>query len=358
MRARCARKARPTCPVPTLLKSVPFLRVREGDQATVTITGHKKPPSPAPSTSPSAAPSKAPAVVWVVPPGVTSVNAGTGANQYTIRVPQGAAPNGFIISALPGSPTPTPSPSASPSNEPTLPPNGTIGGPADRLSADVKDPSVATIATAVPTTVPNARGEDTPSVAYTIKGQHAGGTRMMVSQGNDCVAVDLSVRPPTNRFTLTTGVGASLVSVNTFTSTTVTPQPSPAPGAPPQPPQFPAPGTYVYATETSKSQVSVPILGSFRVTDFPAQLNVFLTGGFFADSGRDKQVYGISIGSSDFLFTVGTHSAKVDSLSPYVNNGFLAAPGAPTTVSSRTMRPFYSLTFPLSTFADILGKIK
>jgi hypothetical protein len=51
-------------------------------------------------------------------------------------------------------------------------------------------------------------------------------------------------------------------------------------------------------------------------------------------------------------------SARVDQLSPYVVNGKLTVPGARITVSARTMRPFYSLTFPLSTFTDIPGKIE
>jgi hypothetical protein len=350
------------CPAPTLLKDVPNVRVREGDQATVKVTGRK---TPAPSSSPSPAPTKAPTVLWMVPPGVQSVNAMTDAKEkYSITVPKSAAAHGFVVSALP--PTPAPIGSASPSASPsaTTPPNGSIGAPADKLSADLKDTYVASIATSAPTTAPNAAGETVPSVTYTLKGEHSGNTRLVVSQGNDCVAVDVLVRPSKDRFTVSTGVGWSSIPKHSFTTVTVTPPPTPLPGGTPVPPPNPAPGTYVYQAESSGQQASLPFIGSYRITDAP-NANLYASIGFFAND-KNGPLYGLSIGSHELLLTAGWHSQNVDLLSPNVNtttglvqaNGVAATAALPTTFSSRTTKPFVSLTVPLSLFSNVLSQIK
>jgi hypothetical protein len=346
------------CPAPTLLKDVPYVRVREGDQATVKVTGRK---TPAPSSSPSPVATKAPTVLWVTPPGVQTVSATTDAKEkYSFTVPKSAAPNGFVVSALP----PSPAPSGSPSPSPIPPPNGSIGAPADKLSADLKDTYVASVATSAPTAVPNAAGETVPSVTYTLKGEHSGNTRLVVSQGNDCVAVDVLVRPTKDRFTVSTGVGWSSIPKHSFTTVTVTPPPAPAAGATPVPPPNPAPGTYVYKAESSGQQASLPFIGSYRITDGP-NANLYASIGFFAND-KNGPLYGLSIGSHELLLTAGWHSQNVDLLSPNVNtttglvqaNGVAATAALPTTFSSRTTKPFVSLTVPLSLFSNVLSQIK
>jgi hypothetical protein len=350
------------CPAPTLLKDVPYVRVREGDQASVKVTGHKK---PVPSASPSSVPTKAPTVLWVVPPGVRSVSATTTSNEsFTVSMPRSAAPNGFVISALPPSVPPSASPSPSPVTPPTALPNGSTGSGAATLSAELKDTYVASIATAAPTTAPNPAGEDVPSVTYTLKGEHSGNTRLVVSQGTDCVAVDVLVRPSKDRFTVTTGVGWSSVPKHGFTTVMVTPPPAPAPPATPLPTPNPAPGTYVYETESSGHQASLPFVGSYRLTDAP-NANFYASFGFFAND-KNGPLYGISFGSREVLLTVGWHSQSVDLLSPNVNtkthlleaNGAAATAPLPTTVSSRTTKPFFSLTVPLSLFTSVISQIK
>jgi hypothetical protein len=233
------------------------------------------------------------------------------------------------------------------------------------LTASIRDSYVASIPTQAPITTDETTNE--VAVNYTIKGEHSGRTSLRVVDGSDCIAINVLVSPPANRFTLTTGVAFSTVPHTTFATAVVSPGPTPAAGATPQP--GPTPGTYVFATETSATQSSVPFIGSFRLTDSPFGINYYASLGFFAKS-ESGPLYGLSASYREFLLTYGWHSQTVDALCPNVDStglvriggaGSFVAPvggGFPTTCSSRVTKPFWSLSLPLSTFTDLLNKIK
>ncbi|MDB5070980.1 MAG: hypothetical protein JWM87_2091 [Candidatus Eremiobacteraeota bacterium] len=248
-----------------------------------------------------------------------------------------------------GQPTPTPTPAMTP----------TPGADAP-LSGRIEDIGVASIATAVPTAAPNGNGLVQLQTTFSVKGEAQGNTVLTVSQGaNDCAnTVAIAVRPK-DRFLVTTGIGFSSIPKTTFTTLTSTPAPavSPAP-----PPPNPPPGKYVFETEQSGRQTSIPLLGNYRINDAP-KIDLYLTLGYFASGDNNGPVLGVSAGRGQLLFTVGIHSANVTALSPFVNpathriefNGAASTIDLPGTVSTRRTGLFLALTVPPGLIGDILG---
>lgn len=326
--------------------SATYLRLNQGESQKVTVTGFgvPKPATPASTATPKT-------LLYVnglsipITVGGQRIPAGS-----TVTVQESPAPTAM--------PTPTPAPPA----PVTLSPAGLGGGNAD-ITATIPDPRIATIASAAPTTAPVAAGT-APAVTYTIKGERPGKTQLAASQGTECALVALDVRPPAKRFQISTGFASSSLPLDTFTSQTVAPSPTPLPNTTPLPPQNPVPGTYIYRGERSGSQTFIPLLAHYRVTDFTSLANFYVTAGLATNSDKDKQLYGISFGSDDFLLTVGIHSGRFDQLTPGIardanGNGFIPyGSPIPTTFTSRTARPFFSLTFPPSALTDIFAKVK
>lgn len=369
-----------------LRSTLSTVRVREGDTISVAVTGSKVPKAtPTPTPTPTATVQSGAAgaaqqgpVLLVINSGIAELHAKTTSNGIIdIKLPPGlsgtltiyASPpppksdGAKVVAATTASATPSPNPTPSPT--PTPGPFFRGGGPTGQLTASIRDGYVASIPTQAPITTDGSSNE--VAVNYTIKGEHSGRTTLRVVNGVECIAIGVMVSPPANRFTLTTGVAFSTVPHTTFTTATVTPAPTPAGTATPQP--GPTPGNYVFATESSSAQSSVPFIGSFRLTDSPSGVNYYASLGFFTKS-ESGPLYGLSAAYREFLLTYGWHSQSVDALCPNVDSsglvriggpGSLPAPiggSFPTTCSSRVTKPFWSLTLPLSTFTDLLNKIK
>ncbi len=229
-------------------------------------------------------------------------------------------------------------------------------------TAAILDPRTATIPTAVPTTAPGPGGLVVPSTAYTVKGTAQGNTELYVTEGVQgtrefrCTVVGLAVRSK-ERFVLTTGFGMSYIPKNTFTTVTV-----PVPDAPSLPTPTPPPGVYVYKTESSSTQTSLPILGNYRLNDAP-NVDLYASFGYFTNGDANGPVFGVSAGSGQFLFTVGSHSSLFTDYSPYVNqtnhrvefNGAATFAALPTTVSTRRRQIFFAVTVPPSLITGLLS---
>jgi hypothetical protein len=117
-------------------------------------------------------------------------------------------------------------------------------------------------------------------------------------------------------------------------------------------------GEYVYYSERSNGQTFIPILANFRFTNLAFPLQAYLTAGLAATSSPSKSLFGLSIGTENYLFTLGFHSSDIDVLQPGITpNAFnsLPAANAPVTFTQRTTRPFASINFPLCSVSSIFG---
>jgi hypothetical protein len=314
----------PNSSQPLLTVPLPTVRLSVGETQTITVSG-------APYATPT--PSPAPTVLGTL-------------TQATTILGQ-SQPQGATIMIRP------PRPSEA-SNQPANP----ISTPLPQ-TAVILDTRVAAIPSAVPTTLPVAGGV-VPSTTYTIKGTAPGNTELYVTQGSQrgsdfqCAVVGLAVRSK-DRFTATTGLGMSNIPKNVFTTVTV-----PVPDAASLPTPNPPPGVYVYKTESSSTQISVPILASYRINDAP-KIDVYATFGYFASSDTNGPVFGISVGSGQLLVTLGQHSGLFTDYSPYVNpmnhrlevNGAATFAALPTTISTRKRQIFVSVTVPASLITSI-----
>ncbi len=304
---------------------LPTVRLAVGDTQTITVSG-------VPYATPT--PSPAPTVL------------GTLAQSTTIL--GRSQPAGTTVLIRPSPPDVSPKLPASPISTP-LP-----------QTAVVLDTRVAAIPSAVPTAFPVAAGL-VASTAYTVKGTAPGNTELYVTQGsrsgNDfqCAVVGLAVRSK-DRFVATTGLGMSNIPKNVFTTVTV-----PVPDASSLPTPNPPPGIYTYKTESSATQISVPILASYRLNDAP-KLDLYATFGYFASSDTSGPVFGLSVGSGQLLVTVGQHSGLFTDYSPYVNqmnhrlevNAAATFAALPTTMSTRKRQIFVSVTVPASLITSVL----
>ncbi len=113
----------------------------------------------------------------------------------------------------------------------------------------------------------------------------------------------------------------------------------------------------IFQTEKSDNQLFLPILASYRLTDFPALSNIYVSGGVATAGGNFRQLYGISFGDGDFLVTAGLHSDEVMYLSPNYKVGSEFTPGTPLTYSSRTTRLFAALTFSFCNIGSVFGAV-
>ncbi|MEA2665181.1 MAG: hypothetical protein QOI11_2125 [Candidatus Eremiobacteraeota bacterium] len=326
-----AKSAAPDCSLNPLQVSLsnstrhgPTVRLTAGDSQSIVITGT---PYATPTPSPS------PLLVRTLP--ATSSVLGQ-------PVPEGA--------------TVTVQPPAA--RDSTAPP---VSAPLPQTAA-ILDPRIATIPTAVPTTAPGPGGLVVPSTAYTVKGTAQGNTELYVAEGVQgtagfrCTVVGVAVRSK-ERLVLTTGFGMSYIPKNTFTTVTV-----PVPDAPSLPTPTPPPGVYVYKTESSSTQTSLPILGSYRLNDAP-NVDVYASFGYFTSGDANGPVFGVSVGSGQLLFTMGSHSSLLTDYSPYVNqanhrvefNGAATFAALPTTVSTRRRQIFFAVTVPASLITGLLS---
>jgi hypothetical protein len=198
----------------------------------------------------------------------------------------------------------------------------------------------------LPSVSPGSAITREPSITayYPVTAQQPGISNIMLGNGKMTCRYRIYVSPGRSaaKLLLTTGLGASTIPINTIASTS-----TPA-------------GQYVYYTEKSAGQTFVPVLANFRFTNLAAPLQFYLTGGFAATSSPNKSLFGISVGSDSYLFTIGWHSTSVDVLQPgVVPNAVnaLTAPSAPITFMQRTTRPFAAIAFPICSVSQIFGSI-
>jgi hypothetical protein len=65
---------------------------------------------------------------------------------------------------------------------------------------------------------------------------------------------------------------------------------------------------YVYKTESSSTQTSLPILGSYRLNDAP-NVEVYASFGYFTGGDANGPVFGVSVGSGQLL-SGGSHPLR------------------------------------------------
>jgi hypothetical protein len=299
--------------------------LNNGDTTVVKVTGYQgaKPAAPAVPDVTLRVKNGVPVVIGSIAPGTAAVQIAPNIT-VNIVVEPSAKP------AASGSPDPTPTPSTRP------------GGPDDTLTATIKDERYASFtASPAPAASPSAGdGSAAPIVEYTIKGQHPGDTKLIVAQGDECVAIGIHVRPGINdRFIASTGAAMSFVPKYTITATS-----APAP----------ATGTLVFKTENSAHRVAIPLLFSYRLTE-NAHNNLYGTVGFFANGSSGGLVYGLSFAREQYLFTFGLHSENITDFAPGVTNNAVVPIGANTTITRRVTSPFVALTFPTSFLTQLLG---
>jgi hypothetical protein len=236
----------------------------------------------------------------------------------------------------------SPKPEAAGTNAPTPQPSTRPGGPDDKLTATIKDERFASFtASPAPAASPGASGgAAAPVVEYTIKGQHPGDTKLIVAQGDECVAVGVHVRPAINdRFLASTGVAMSFVPKYAITAT-----PAPAPNS----------GILVFKTENSAHRVAIPLLFNYRLSE-NVGTNIYGTVGFFANGSGSGLAYGLSVAREQYLLTFGLHSENITDFAPGVTNNAIVPAGMNTTITRRVTSPFFAVTFPTSFLTQLLG---
>ena len=357
-------------------------RINVGQVTTLQFYGAANPftPSPSPSGSPTATPL---AGQPLLPPGAKLILV---VSEKSEKLVQQAGPDGGLLpfggSTLPVGykivdpknkqyleatketgplslaqfvPTPKPSTTPSPTPVPTKLPVGVTAPPLPRTAnlPSIDDESVLSYdqtPVVLATAAPGAR----TVIGYIVRGQKPGHTRVLITSGEGQCSYAVFVAPGNaeKKLVFTTGVAESAVGAQSVSSIT---SPSPLPSG--------VPGQYVTFSERSSSQTFLPILASYRVTDWSYPWQVYLTGGFAATSTSGKSLFGLSLGMNDQIFvTGGLHSTTVDLLQPGITpNGFTpyatVPAGAPLTFSQRTMRPFLSISFPLCAVTSIFSAI-
>lgn len=185
-----------------------------------------------------------------------------------------------------------------------------------------------------------------------IKGERQGDTRLRLIRLTDptdpqapaCVDVGIVVKPPTNPFVLSVGVGTSTVPRRAISvvpsSPTIDPVGTPAAGA--------TTVNRAVLTEDSKSQAtSFSALGHVRFTNNTYNNWYGTLGALGSDGGV---VYGVSYGFRDALFlTVGVHSASYTDFAPgYFNNALVPANVNQVTLTRRQTGVIVSVSVPIS----------
>lgn len=280
-----------------------------------------------------ASPTSTPRTYWLVN-GDTLIHNG---------IPYKAPKGGEVGITIPVTPSPAPktSPKSSPTTAPTPYYPFSVANSNDRILTVGSTPSPE------PTTTASSAAE-TPqpefiTAEYPITAHAAGVANVTIGNGHD-VPMCYSVRiapGEASKIVFTTGVGASHIPIHNAAAG------SPAPNG----------SQFVYFNENMVGQTFVPILVNFRFTDFPSRYQLYLSGGFSASGQTTNQLFGLSAGTDYYLFTFGLHSANYNALQPYITpNAFNAIPaGAPLTFSTRTTRPFTSISFPICALSGLFG---
>lgn len=317
-------RAAALCESTKLHPSALNLTLNNGDTSVVRVTGYK---------GAKAASPPAPDVTIHVKSGVPVTIGSFAPGAAAIQI----APNITANVIVDASPKPANSESPSPTPTPVTRP----GGPDDKLTATMKDERYASFsASPAPTPSPAAGdGAAAPVVDFTLKGQHPGDTKLIVSQGDECVAIGVHVRPAIgDRFVASTGAAMSFVPKYVITQT-------PAPVGS---------GTLVFKSEDSGHRVAIPLLFNYRLSE-NATYNWYGTVGFFANGASSGLAYGVSLAKEQYLITVGLHSENITDFAPGIRNNQIVPAGMNTTVTRRVTSPFVAFTLPTSFLTQLLG---
>ena len=190
----------------------------------------------------------------------------------------------------------------------------------------------------------------------TIKGEHQGDTVLRVTTPGvaatdkaaavaaQCADVGIIVKPPSNPFVLSVGLGTSSVAKRTINVVPSSPAIDPV--------GVPAAGSTTVnravLTEDSKSQgISLSALGHVRFTDNTYNNWYGTLGALGSDGGI---LYGISYGAGDALFiTIAAHSSNVtDFASGYRNNAIVPAGVSQVTLTRRQTGIIFAISVPIS----------